>query len=374
MGEPLTSRWLLRDLPLPSRLVLSLFLMSVGFGYCSALVQLHFAGGAKAGEPLPGIDEIKRIYGNQAGAIPMSQLERLLTNKEGGFNGAGTMAPAFTTKSDTKWKDILEKTHGKGGQAAVDKLLAEREGERLGLLAWAHLASAGQTTDFKRSFKQDKFPLPETLANQTITPEFLVTEKVMEGDKEVEKVVEPKVLKIRSLFETRCITCHAEDGRSNDARLYPLDDLDKLKPYTSVKAASTGMSLSKLAQTTHVHLLAFSMLYALTGLIFTFTSYPAVVRFALAPLALGAQLVEISCWWLARVDPGYGLGIQVMGGIVAVALMAHIIGSLFDMYALKGKIMVAMLILTGAIGGGMVYQQVIGPYLAAEKAAAEAQP
>jgi hypothetical protein len=42
MGTTSTPRFLLRDLSLSSRLVLSVFLLSVGLGYMAALIQLHF--------------------------------------------------------------------------------------------------------------------------------------------------------------------------------------------------------------------------------------------------------------------------------------------------------------------------------------------
>ena len=42
----------LRNLPLAARIVLSAFLISVGIGYTSALVQLHFQH-AKPGELMP---------------------------------------------------------------------------------------------------------------------------------------------------------------------------------------------------------------------------------------------------------------------------------------------------------------------------------
>jgi hypothetical protein len=53
------------------------------------------------------------------------------------------------------------------------------------------------------------------------------------------------------------------------------------------------VSLKKLAQTTHVHLLGFGLLYGLTGLILTFTSYPGWLRGLLGPLPLVAQVGDI---------------------------------------------------------------------------------
>ena len=66
------------------------------------------------------------------------------------------------------------------------------------------------------------------------------------------------------------------------------------------------MSLEKLAQSSHVHLLGFAVLFGFTGLLFALTSYPAPLRFVLAPLVLLAQVADIACWWLARIDGSQG--------------------------------------------------------------------
>src|SRR5215213_11960643 len=55
MSAPITPapvRFTLRDLPLPARLVVTTFLISVGMGYLWAMAQIHFKH-ASTGEPLP---------------------------------------------------------------------------------------------------------------------------------------------------------------------------------------------------------------------------------------------------------------------------------------------------------------------------------
>ena len=47
----------LRDLPLPVKVVASVFLMAVGVGYSSAMVQLHLSD-SKSGKPLPTVDDV----------------------------------------------------------------------------------------------------------------------------------------------------------------------------------------------------------------------------------------------------------------------------------------------------------------------------
>ena len=131
----------LRDLPLAARLTLALFLVSTGIGYVAALVQLHFQH-ASPGSPLPTPDDAVRIFHGQLGK-PVSQIERLLQADEGQkFNGTGSMAAAFTTRS-TRWKKQVEKR-------SEEEVRRERRGERLALLAWVQGGATRRLT--KRMF------------------------------------------------------------------------------------------------------------------------------------------------------------------------------------------------------------------------------
>jgi hypothetical protein len=351
-----SGRFLLRDLPIVSRLVIAVFLMSVGFGYFSALVQLHFQGGTKPGELLPGPPEAQKTYAGERGPRPKSHIERLLEADETEkFNGTGQMRTAFTKKSQG-WNGTFKEAKEKG-EADTKKLLAEREGERLAMLEWLRAGAS------EKAFQKDEFALPDSWKAQAITEDFVIKEDGM-----------PLRLKIKSLFQTRCACCHAPDaGRMKEAESYALNSYATIKPYAVVNT-SAGMSLTKLAQTTHVHLLGFSMLYGLTGLIFSFTRYPLSFRMIFAPFTLIMQLADIGCWWLARLPSPhgevFGQAIAITGMLVAVGLMIHIIGSLFDLFDRKGKLVLLVLILVGGMLGGFLKAQVIDPYLETEKAPA----
>jgi mono/diheme cytochrome c family protein len=361
-----SDRFVLRDLSLSSRLVITFFLVSVGFGYLSALVQLHFNGGAKPGEALPDKDAAVNTYHGPVGPQPMSHIERLLEAPETeAFNGSGTMRPAFTTKSSGWGRtlrpiDELEKTDAPKAQEQRKKLLAEREGERLAMLAW--VKGGGDV----KTYGDDDFPLPADLQSQPVTAEFLV--------KENDEPVSPPRVMIKALIDTRCVDCHGKEaskGRAGNARKYPLENHAELHKYLEVKTA-TAMDMGKLAQTTHVHLLGFSMLYGLTGLIFTFTTYPGWARAIVGPWALAWQLVDISFWWLGRFDSLYAGLIPVTGALVAVGLMTQIMGTTFDLYDRKGKLVLVVLVLAVAGAGAAVERKLVAPYLEAEKARAAA--
>jgi hypothetical protein len=362
----------LRELPLAARLTLALFLISVGIGYVSALVQLHFQH-ASPGEALPTTDDAVRTFHGHVGDKPKSKIEQLLPEEFEGkkLNGQGQMTVAFFKRADdyteaisNKAKELAKKQGGKpkdpaikeAAKAEVDK---ERHGERLAMMAWVQAGAK------KTEYEDDKFVLPDNLAKLPITPQYLVEE---DG-----KPAEPRTLKIHSLFTERCATCHSEGG---EAKNFPLTSFDEIKKYATVQTAS-GMSLEKLTQTTHVHLLGFSMLYGLTGLILAFSSYPGWLRVLLCPLPLLAQVIDISCWWLARLPepqgPMFARLIVITGALVAVGLFLHIVLSLFNLFSKKAWLVLFLLFGVAGFGGYITKTRVIDPFIAQEKAPAQVE-
>lgn len=316
----------LRALPLPGRLVLATFLCCVGVGYLAALVQLHVQH-ASPGNALPDSADTVRTYSGQA---ETSQLTRLLLTPEHlPMDGNGSMQAAFTFRS-AGWRG---KIRAKGKEAGVPKekaerlLRDEREGERLALIAWIE---GGLD---RESFDEDSWPLPTELAQRPITEAFIA-----------ESESGARHLKVSTLVAVRCARCHTEGvGGASEA---PLDEYEQLLDYAgstadSAQARSGGMPLRKLAQSTHVHLLAFSMLYGLTGLIFALSSWPHWLRCILGPLPLITQVADISCWWFARVDPSFAYLIMVFGGLTALALLLQIILSLLDLVRGRERLLLA---------------------------------
>lgn len=356
MSDGATTRSVLRELPLPARLVLAVFLVSVGLGYFSALVQLHFQN-ATPGRLLPDADDAARIYNGRAG---MSQLERVLTSDESQvFNGSGTMRPAFTTRS-ARWKRTVEARAkeknfvNKDGSPDLLKAEAdvrgERDGERLALVEWIRAGAPA------KAFEDDAFPRPASLASHP------VTEKYAELDVDGKPTGR---VKIKSIVADRCARCHGE-GQGGPAAQFPLETVDQVREYCEIETGGGAMSLKKLAQTTHVHLLGFSMLYGLTGLIFTLTNYPWWARVILGPFTLIAQIVDISCWWLGRLDPHLAKVVALTGGMVAAGLFLQIVLSLFNMFGRRGKVVLIVLMVAVAAGVVFLNLSVIGPYLQRE--------
>jgi len=352
----MTQNWFtLRDWPLPAKLVLSTFLISVGIGYFSALVQLHMQHGSRDGNPLPTpADVVEHFAGVKPydGQPPQSKLEAILMGpNDGGFT-KNNMSPAFFAKSSGYAKEIQER-----GQTVVD---AERDAEKRLLMAWFQLDTATKKT----TYANQEAPVP---------PDFL-TGPMTEGIIDAEKKTFNPVL----MIEERCLKCHGEGGSNKPE----MDTFEKLEPLITPPPleilpgnyvrSSKQTSLEGLTQSTHAHLLSFSVLFTLTGLIFAGTSYPGWLRGFLGPLVLVAQLADIACWWLARLDgvgPMFAQAILLTGGIVGLGLALQIVLSLFNLYGWKGKLVLLLLGGIAAAGFGVLVQQVIRPALQAEAAA-----
>ena len=409
-----SSRPTLRDLPLPAKLVVSTFLISVGLGYCWALMQLHFKHATpgnlaptpedvvakfsgqrlpwdkeeakpddnapapqaepkrdadprrvdKRGEkePEPKKDALLKVAGikiksliearcagchgkdGEKDDIPIdtyANIKKLLADppqkgsihktikndNEDGF-GKDSMAQAFTKKSfgkigdeELEWKDLIKKR-------PEAEIRPERDTERKAMVAWIEAGAP------EKAFTDDAFPLPADLRGKPLTKEF--TTDALEPTKEEKDAAVAAAKKKKDPKQCQ-------------------------------------ITVESLTTSTHAHLLTFSLLWAATGLVFAFTSYPYILRITLAPIVLIAQVADIGCWWLARlpdVGPYFALAIMATGGIVGLGIVLQIVLSLFNMYGGKGKVILLILMLIAGAGGGIVYGKYIAPMVAEEKQAA----
>lgn len=378
---------------MPLRLIAAAFLCSVGIGYVSAMVNLHFQE-ASPGKPLPGPEDVIRVY---HGSNHPNQLLRLLEAPESlPFNGSGSMRGAFTRKKNpgaikTGGAEMLSQLKDAGFDVSAPELKGKMEAfaaswldlERQTLVAWIE---AGYP---ESAYRDDSFQAPTEIAKKfmDLRQGFvdLVGQLKPKGDTHPDKAIDPHGLcfcdtleskegkltgHIKSIIEERCARCHAP-GKS--VASYPLSRFEHVQVYLEEDlGAEGGKSLAKLALTTHVHLLGFAVLYGLTGLIFALLPYPSWLRLLLAPAPLVLQITDICFWWLARLDaplgPMFAQGIMATGGLVALSLAGQIVLGLWGLFPGKGRyVVVAALVFAGCIGlGGKIL--VMDPYLAREAA------
>jgi hypothetical protein len=360
MSDPAnSSRWTLRDLPFAGRLAIAAFLLSVGIGYASALVNLHFQT-AKPGDALPAKEEVIADYHGKSG---VSQFVRLLeAHPSSPFNGQGSMRSSFTFRAGGLVKARKEKARDlqldlKKSEDAkkIDQAVArDLEGERRALVAWAKMTDRATQ---EKDYDADRFELTGELGTLPITPRF-----VMEEDGK-------RYALVKGIIDSRCVRCHSNTAGGAGSQ-YPLDRYEDILLYVN-QEGPTGKSIEKLALSTHVHLLGFSMLYGLTGLIFALTGWPGFLRVLIAPLPLVAQVVDISFWWLARLPepqgPMFADSIRFSGMVVAVGLGLQIVLTMYSLFGKFGKVVVTILLVAAGFGVHQLNEKIIVPYLKAER-------
>ncbi|MBX9625331.1 MAG: hypothetical protein K2X82_16110 [Gemmataceae bacterium] len=361
MDSP-AARFTLRQLPLPAKLVVSTFLLCVGVGYTSAMVQLHMQHGEKDGTHLPTPNDVVAVFAGKVwktdGDPQMkSRLERIVEGPAGGPFNTNNMAPAFFANDGADYK-----TQAQNPARRID-LFNERDGERRAVIAWDNAADETR----RRAYEADDFLLPPGQAARPISEAY--TDKPRPGS-----------VKIKQLLQDRCVRCHGPNGEKSDIPLTTYEEWAKYMGSAAVVPPGGGwvdsgrkISLEKLTQSTHAHLLSFAMLYALTGLAFAFTSYPRVVRCLVGPGVLVAQFADVGCWWLARLPepagPAFAWCILFTGGAVGLGLGAQIVGTLFNMYGPRGRAVLGVLFLTAGGLGLLAYVTVVGPHLEGERTA-----
>jgi hypothetical protein len=354
----------LADLSLPVRFVLAAFLISVGLGYLSALVQLRVQH-ATNGQAMPSTEDVRRTFFGTEGK---SQLERLLTADVSlPFNGSGSMKGAFvdpanTTGLDADVRGVLKKDkadhkddpkHKEMARAdAMELVLKWRDGERLAVLDWLKNGAD------KSAYADDSYsPSSDLAAELHINADDGhggITEKFVD-----DSVAGTKTIKIRKILSSRCVRCHRE-GSGSAADEIPLDTYEDLACYMTPEK-SGGMSLPKLAQSTHVHLLGFAVLWCLTGLIVACTGFPGWLRAVVAPWVLVAQVADIACWWLAGDNPQFADAIMITGGLVGVGLLAQLFMGLWDLFRGTGRFILFLVLILIGLGVARLYVKVVEP-------------
>lgn len=382
------NRYTLRDLPLPAKLVVTTFLISVGIGYLWAMAQIHFKH-ASHGNPLPTTaDLVSRFSGVPWPLEPKPDDEPPTEDEGANLNAIAFKRPGIKIKSIVKnrcvrchqaggdkadaplvtWENVAKqltpnRSNTKGRMykqlqgkredwdnnmvAAFfeqsegwDKLSAEkkkaqepkRESERLALVAWIDAGAS------KAEYEADRFPLPATIKIEQVSPGLLT--------------------------ETDPDAVAALPVQENPQK-------EKTARERWDEAKGRQINVEHLTQSTHAHLLSFAMLWALTGIAFAFTSYSTFIRCVLSPIVLIAQVADVACWWLARLDqpvgPYFALAIVGTGAIVGLGLMSQIVLSLFNMYGPKGKAVLCLICAVGIGLFGLTYVKVIEPELQAER-------
>src|SRR5262245_48851114 len=271
-------------LPVPAKVMLTLFLLLISAGYGVATLNIYEHHQDADLEPGLSLDDLRVRFHGLEKKPKSPPAEGAAAPKEGEpAKDAPTAAPAGPISPMLKMVlpgGGMRKYLEKGGEPSVRALVS-----------WLEAGSKKEDFSKEGVFK--------------------------EGDPSVSDVL-----------EEQCIKCHnAQNGKKKDV---PYAATSKSTPeYEMVAkqamaaaAASRGeavylepMALSALIQSTHAHILSIPVFTLIVGCLFFLTRQRPAVKAILGPLPMLGVILDIGGWWLARVfEPGI-YAIAAAGGI-----------------------------------------------------------
>lgn len=138
---------------------------------------------------------------------------------------------------------------------------------------------------------------------------------------------------VKSIFENNCVACHSpQSGRP----IIPLTTYEEVRKVTQI---DTGPGFTQLARVSHVHLFGISIIFLLTGAIFSLSETPSWLRTSLVGIPYLAIFADIGSWWITRYEPLFAYVVIIGGAIMGLALAGQILISLWDMWidVLRGR-------------------------------------
>src|SRR5436190_18990877 len=97
--------------------------------------------------------------------------------------------------------------------------------------------------------------------------------------------------KVQPIFAASCAVCHSAQS---PLRVAPLTSFEEVEKYTKIDA---GPSLLQLARVAHIHLIGISIMFLLTGVIFSLSETPIWFRVCVLVAPYVAIVMDIGSWW-----------------------------------------------------------------------------
>ena len=89
----------------------------------------------------------------------------------------------------------------------------------------------------------------------------------------------------------------------------------------------------QLARVSHIHLFGISMMFVLTGAIFSLSATPIWFRVTVVVIPYLAIIMDIGSWWATKYyDPVFAFIVLIGGAFMGLAMACQILVSLWDMW------------------------------------------
>ena len=132
--------------------------------------------------------------------------------------------------------------------------------------------------------------------------------------------------KVQPIFTTACAACHsAKSG-------LPIPPLTNYQEVRKEVVFDDGDSFADLARISHIHLFGISLIFVMTGLIFSLSRIGTMVKSWILVLPYVAIWADIGSWWLTKLDPVFAYVVLLGGALMGASLALQIAIPLWEMW------------------------------------------
>ncbi|HYE36242.1 elongation factor-1 alpha [Methylocaldum sp.] len=137
---------------------------------------------------------------------------------------------------------------------------------------------------------------------------------------------------IKPIVEQRCVSCH-------NAEASGLPDFTNFENLEKRAASDEGATFSSLTRVSHIHLFGISFIFMFVGLIFSLsTGVPVKLKGAAIIMPYAFLLLDITSWWLTKLNPHFALLVVLGGAGLAMAFVFMWVISMYEMWILPRKL------------------------------------
>lgn len=136
---------------------------------------------------------------------------------------------------------------------------------------------------------------------------------------------------IKPLFEAHCTACHNADSG--------LPDFSQFENIKTRAQSDEGATFSSLARVSHIHMFGIAFIFMFVGMIFALASgVPCKLKCAAILMPYIFLLLDITSWWLTKLDPHFALLVVMGGGGLAMAFVFMWVVSMYEMWILPRQL------------------------------------
>lgn len=135
---------------------------------------------------------------------------------------------------------------------------------------------------------------------------------------------------ISPITQVKCAACHAN--------IPTLPNVTQYEVIKELAEVDMGAETSSLTRVSHIHLFGIAFIFFFIGFIFSFAvGFPRWLKGLLILTPYAFLIVDVSAWWLTRIDPGFAWLVIVGGFGYSLASAIMLSTSLYQMWIIPWR-------------------------------------